>query len=252
MKNAIEAVGVGTAHGKRRVLHGVHLNIAAGCWTSVIGPNGAGKSTLLNVLAGLMPHEGQVRLPLCPAHGPKDKAKYLSWLGQHEKGADDLTVYDLAMLGRLPHCAWLAPPSEHDHAAVKHALERLDVWQWRARSVGQLSGGERQRVLLARALAVEAQVLFMDEPLVNLDPPHQVDWVELVRTLVKQGKTVVSVLHDISLALLADHMVVLANGQVLHHGACDSADTHQAVEQVFDQRIHIQHLAGQWCALPRF
>lgn len=116
--------------------------------------------------------------------------------------------------------------------------------------MGQLSGGERQRVLLARALAVQAPVLLMDEPLANLDPPHQADWLLLVRDLVAQGTTVVSVLHEISLALHADDMVVLQQGRVLQHGACAAAATQRALEQVFDQRIAIHCLEGQWVALP--
>src|SRR5690606_8428424 len=104
-------------------------------------------------------------------------------------------------------------------AAVEQALRATQAWDWRHRALGQLSGGERQRVLLARLLAVQAQVLLMDEPLANLDPPHQADWLLLVRALVVQGTTVVSVLHEVSLALQADDMVVMAAGRVLHHGA---------------------------------
>jgi len=164
--------------------------------------------------------------------------------------ADDLTVYDVAMLGRLPHQPWLSPPSAADHAAVERALRATQAWDWRHRALGQLSGGERQRVLLARLLAVQAQVLLMDEPLANLDPPHQADWLLLVRALVAQGQTVVSVLHEVSLALQADDMVVMAAGRVLHHGACGTAATHAALEQVFDHRIHVRHLDGMWMALP--
>lgn len=250
---AIEANGVQAHYDDRLVLRGVRVSIAAGSWTSIVGPNGAGKSTLLKVLAGLMPHHGEVRYPsaqgVCVS--ARQKAKHLAWLGQHEKGAEDLTVYDLALLGRLPHRAWLAPFTAEDHAAVKQALEMVDAWPWRHRAVGQLSGGERQRVFLARALAVQADVLLMDEPLVNLDPPHQVDWIHWVRALVKQGKTVVSVLHEISLALLADELVVVADGQIVHHGGCDHEHTHRAVEGVFDQRIHIQPVDGMWCVVPR-
>jgi iron complex transport system ATP-binding protein len=116
--------------------------------------------------------------------------------------------------------------------------------------LGQLSGGERQRVLLARALAVQAQVLLMDEPLANLDPPHQADWLGIVRALVEQGVTVVSVLHEVSMALHADAVVVMADGRVLHHGPCGDATTHQALCQVFDQRVAIHAIEGQWVALP--
>jgi iron complex transport system ATP-binding protein len=155
------------------------------------------------------------------------------------------------MLGRLPHQSWLAAPSAADqrgggagaarHAGLGLARPRL----------GQLSGGERQRVLLARALAVQAQVLLMDEPLANLDPPHQADWLAMVRQLVAQGTTVVSVLHEISMALHSDELVIMAEGRVRHQGGSADAATHRALEAVFDQRISIHPLAQQWVALPR-
>ena len=154
------------------------------------------------------------------------------------------------MLGRLPHQAWLAAPSAADHAAVELALRATQAWDWRGRTLGQLSGGERQRVLLARALAVQAQVLLMDEPLANLDPPHQADWLAVVRTLIAEGKTVVSVLHEISMALHADQMVIMAHGRVTHQGDCADPLTHRALEAVFDRRITIHALGDQWVALP--
>jgi iron complex transport system ATP-binding protein len=174
--------------------------------------------------------------------GQRERARALSWLGQGDVGADDLPVYDVAMLGRLPHQPWLAPPSAADRAAVEQALRATQAWDWRERSLGALSGGERQRVLLARALAVEAQVLLMDEPLANLDPPHQADWLALVRALVAQGKTVVSVLHEISIALHADEVVVMDAGRVVHQGASATRQRTARLEQVFDGRIAIHPL----------
>jgi iron complex transport system ATP-binding protein len=180
----------------------------------------------------------------------KQRAQQLAWLGQNETTGDDLTAWDVAMLGRLPHQPWLAAPSEADHAAVEIALKATQAWDWRGRSLGQLSGGERQRVLLARALAVQAQVLLMDEPLANLDPPHQADWLAMVRGLIAQGKTVVSVLHEISMALHADDMLILAQGRVTHQGACIDPATHRALEAVFEQRIRIHAIGEQWVAVP--
>ena len=236
----------------RPVLHGLDISIAAGQWTSIVGPNGAGKSTLLKALAGLLPAAGHVELLGQPLHSlpARTRALQMAWLGQNESTGDDLKVWDVAMLGRLPHQSWLGASNPVDHAAVEQALRATHAWEWRERALGQLSAGERQRVLLARALAVQAQVLLMDEPLANLDPPHQADWLQLVRSLVAQGCTVVSVLHEISMALHADTILVMAQGRITHHGPCADAQTHRAVEQVFDHRLAIHALAGQWVAIP--
>ena len=251
---AISADQVSAGIGKHSILHGISLPVAAGRWTSIVGPNGAGKSTLLKVLAGLLPAQsGRVTLDGRPLHDwpARERARQMAWLGQNEAAADDLTVLDVALLGRLPHQGWLQPPSLADHAAAEAALRQTQAWAWRERPLGQLSGGERQRVLLARALAVGASVLLMDEPLANLDPPHQADWLLLVRSLVAQGCTVVSVLHELSMALQADDVAVLQDGRLQHHGAAHEDATHRALEAVFDHRIAIHCVQGQWLALPR-
>lgn len=235
------------------VLHGVNLSFAAGRWTSVVGPNGAGKSTLLKAMAGLLPVSGRVYLfdQALMAMDRQQRAQQLSWLGQNETASDDLCVWDVVMLGRMPHQDWLAVPNAHDQAVVETALKATQSWAWRERLLGQLSGGERQRVLLARAMAVQAQVMLMDEPLANLDPPHQVDWLEQVRCLTSQNTTVISVLHEVGMALHADDMVVMQAGRVVHQGACADAATHRAVEAVFDQRMAIYQLDGQFVAVPK-
>ena len=249
---AVQASGIRARLGNVEILHDVTLVLPAARWTSVVGPNGAGKSTLLKVLAQLLPCTGQVELLGQPLAGlpARQRAQRLAWLGQNEATADDLTVWDVVMLGRLPHQAWLAAPSAADLAAVEQALKSTQAWDWRSRSLGQLSGGERQRVLLARALAVQAQVLLMDEPLANLDPPHQADWLVVVRQLVAAGTTVVSVLHELSMALHADELVIMAAGRISHQGLCADAVTHRALEAVFDNRIAIHALGSQWIALP--
>ena len=237
----------------RPVLQGITLGLRAACWTSIVGPNGAGKSTLLRTMAGLLPFKGSVELLGRPLGDwpVRERARRLSWLGQAEAAAEDLRVYDLAMLGRLPHQDWLGTPTPADHAAVEHALRATQAWDWRDRGFRQLSGGERQRVLLARALAVQARVLLMDEPLANLDPPHQADWIARVRELVAQGHTVISVLHEMTLALQADDLVVMAAGRVHHHGRCDDPEAHAALRGVFADRIAIHLIDGQRVALPR-
>ena len=250
---ALRVQGLHLSLGHRPVLQGVDASFAAGRWTSIVGPNGAGKSSLLKVLAGLLPAaKGQVFWfdQALQDIQPRLRAQQLAWLGQSEAASDDVRVWDVVMLGRLPHQDWLASPSAQDHAEVTRALLATQAWDWRERRLGALSGGERQRVLLARALAVQAQVLLMDEPLANLDPPYQVDWLQQMRALVAEGKTVVSVLHEIGMALQADALVLMQAGQVVFQGACAQATTHRAVEAVFEQRIAIHAVGQQWVVLP--
>ena len=243
--------------GEREVLRQLSVQIPKGRWTAIVGPNGAGKSTLLRAMAGMrasnQKQSGDVFLQgrkLADWNG-RERAKALAWLGQNQPVSADMAVYDVVMLGRLPHQGWLAPASSADRQAVEQALKRTHAWDWRQRSIGQLSGGERQRVLLARALAVQAQTLLMDEPLANLDPPHQTDWMLTARSLVQQGMTVVSVLHELSFALLADEIIVMQAGQVTHQGSCSDPASHAALEAVFEHRIQVRELDGLWLALPR-
>ncbi len=253
MSIALQTRGLKVALGGHEVLHGMDLDVTAGHWTCVVGPNGAGKSTLLKALAGLLPFHGQVlwqgRSLLEMER--RERALALSWLGQGEATSLDLRVLDVVMLGRLPHQDWWSVPSPADHAMVEAALKATQAWDWRERSLGELSGGERQRVLLARAMAGNAPIMLMDEPLANLDPPHQVDWLEQVQCLKAQGTTVVSVLHEIGMALHADDVVVMDKGQVVHHGPCDHEATRRAMEAVFEHRIRILLADGQWVVVPR-
>lgn len=239
--------------GKRSILHDVALELPAGRWSAIVGPNGAGKSTLLRVLAGLLPCDGSVTLRGRPlADWPKrERACQLAWLGQQEGGGEDLLVWDIAMLGRLPHRPWLAAPTAQDQAIVAGALRAMQAWDLHTRRLGELSGGERQRVLLARLLAVQAPLLLMDEPLAHLDPPHQADWLATVRALVAGGTTVVSVLHELNMALAADDIVVVRAGRVVYHGAAGNPATHQALEAAFDGRIAVRRVEHEWVALPR-
>jgi iron complex transport system ATP-binding protein len=252
MKPALQAKALGLMLGQRAVLHGVDVRIPAGRWTCVVGPNGAGKSSLLKALAGLLPFSGEVRWLGQDLKNldRRQRGLQLSWLGQGEATTLDLRVWDVAMLGRLPHQGWWGTPTAQDEQMCEAALKATQAWDWRERTLGELSGGERQRVLLARAMAANASIMLMDEPLANLDPPHQVDWLEQVHCLRAQGTTVVSVLHEIGMALHADELVVMAQGRITHQGACADPATHRALESVFDDRLAVRELDGQWVALP--
>ena len=248
----IEARGLQIRLGRRAVLQGVDAVFPPG-WTAVVGPNGAGKSTLLRALAGLLPPEsGGVRLDgRTLADWPaRERGQRIAWMAQVTESVSDLSARDVVMLGRIPHLGLVGAPRPQDEAAVEAAMRSTECQDWAHRPLSELSGGERQRVLLARALAVQAPVLLLDEPTAHLDPPHQVALVRLCRALA-QDQVVVSVLHDLNLALQADRLLVLRDGRTVAQGLRDDPLLHRAMETVFDGSIRVQAAGEGWITVPQ-
>ena len=246
------AQAVSVALGRTQALQDVSLAVPSG-WTAIVGPNGAGKSTLLRVFAGLQaPDSGQVQLGGKPlAHWPaRERATQIAWLAQQTDASGELTVREIVHLGRLPRLGLFTAPTAHDEARVDQAMTDAECAPWQQRRLHELSGGERQRVLLARALAVDAHWLLLDEPTTHLDPPHQVALVRLVQRQVRAGTTVLSVLHDLSLALLADRLVVMEGGRIAAVGARDDPALHRALVDVFAGAIRIVPIESRWVAIP--
>ena len=226
--------------GERTVLHDVSCNFEPG-WTAVVGPNGAGKSTLLRALAGLLkPASGQVTLHGKPLtdYAASERGKAIAWLAQQGETTGDLTARETVYLGRLPNIGLFGAPTARDDAIVDAALAATESTAWQHRRLHQLSGGERQRVLLSRALATKSPVLLLDEPTTHLDPPHQVALARLFRRLASTY-TVITVLHDLPLAVQADRMLVMRDGAVTGHGESNDAALHAALVDAFDQAIAV-------------
>jgi iron complex transport system ATP-binding protein len=242
--------------GDRPVLRGLNLQFGPG-WTALVGPNGAGKSTLLRTLAGLLiPESGEIRLDGRPlSDWPlRERARCIAWMAQQADSVGELTVRDVVMLGRLPHQGLFGAETPADYAAVDAAMRATECLEQASRRLAELSGGERQRVLLARALAVEAPVLLLDEPTTHLDPPHQVALVRLMMQLAQQPKTqrtVISVLHDLPLALAADRLIVMAAGEIRAAGSPHDPAVQQTLIEVFGGAIRIERVGQRWVALPR-
>ena len=249
---SLRARQVSVRLGSTQALEDVSLDVRPG-WTAVVGPNGAGKSTLLRVLAGLQAADlGQVELDGTPLGDIplRARARKLAWLAQQGESSGELTAREIVRLGRLPSLGLFAAATAADEAAVDRAIAAAECRAWQDRRLNELSGGERQRVLLARALAVEAPVLLLDEPTTHLDPPHQVVLVRLVRQQVRAGTTVVSVLHDLSFALLADRVVVMDAGRICAESACDDPALHAALVEVFNGAVRIERFESRFIAIP--
>jgi len=244
----LQCRGLQVVLGGRPVLRGIDLDLAPG-WTAIVGPNGAGKSTLLRALAGLQPlNQGEVRLCGDPLSGlpAAQRARRLAWLAQGEQSSGELNVHETVKLGRIAQRGLLGALGSDDARAVAHAMQETGCAAWAYRQLHALSGGERQRVLLARVLATEAPLLLLDEPTTHLDAPHQVALARLFGRLARgvtasgAPRAVVTVLHDLPIALHADRVLVLQAGHLVADGSPASAPLHRALEQVFDQAVRVR------------
>jgi iron complex transport system ATP-binding protein len=228
--------------GSRMVLDSLSLDISRGCWTSIIGPNGCGKSTLLKTLAGLIaPERGAVTLEGKPlkAWPRRERAKRVAWLPQSTEPSD-LTVQDCVGLGRFAYTGWLGNRRPGDEEAIGRALEATGAADWAHRRVSTLSGGERQRVNLARLLAVEASILLLDEPTTHLDPPHQIDIARILRQQARGCEgTIVSAIHDMAVALMADRVVVMGARSLIGHGSVSQALEGDWLTRAFGTPVNI-------------
>jgi iron complex transport system ATP-binding protein len=189
--------------------------IVPGELVALVGPNGAGKSTLLRALAGLVAHGGTATwrdAPLAQLDG-RTRARTVAYLPQDPPVHWPLAAREVVALGRLPHRAYGAGETAADTAAVTAAMRQTDTLGFATRSVDRLSVGERARVLLARALAVEAPVLLVDEPIAMLDPYHQLDVMGTLRSYAagngSEPRLVIAVLHDLGLAARFCNRVLL-------------------------------------------
>lgn len=237
MSARLSAEGISARRGGRLVLNDISVAVAAGELLVILGPNGAGKSTLLSVLAGLEPPaSGSVRLDgkelsAIPAGA---LARRRGYLPQGGGLAWNLAVEAVVGLGRLPHRGRLGGMSAEDNAAVAAALDATGTAALSRRLMATLSGGERARVLLARVLAGAPDLLLADEPLLNLDPAHQLRILDVLRAEADRGAAVVLVLHDLALAArVADRVLVLKGGQAVAAGPADETLVPQVLGPAF-------------------
>lgn len=250
----LTACSVSVALGGRTVLDQVDCEIRGGELVGLLGPNGAGKTTLLRTLAGLeTARRGRVQLLQQPIgdYTPVDRARRLAYMPQGGQCHWPLSVGQVVALGRLPHRApWGQIPAS-DRQAVQRAMIAADVAALADRPTTELSGGERTRVLLARALAVESQLLLVDEPTAGLDPAHQLAVMGVLKSRAQSGSGVVVVLHDLTLAArFCDRLVLLAEGRVVVEGAPRQVLTAEYLQRVYAIEAHHAHTQDGMLVVP--
>lgn len=219
-------------------LSDVSVDIQVGEQIAIVGPNGAGKSTLLKAIAGLQPiTSGEVRFfgaeraePNAIAYVPQ--RLQVDW-------RFPVSVRDVVLMGRVGRIGLLRRPSRHDRLLAQRALERVGLAAFADRQIGQLSGGQQQRVFLARALAQEARLLLMDEPLVGLDIPSQDEIFRALAALRTEGVTILTALHDLQQAARYFDRVMLLNRRLIAYAPAREAFTAANLVATYGGHLHL-------------
>lgn len=237
MTHRLQADALTLRYEQRTISSNLSLSIPDGAFTVIVGPNACGKSTLLRALARLLaPAAGQVLLDQRPIgeFPAREVARQLGLLPQSATAPDGITVADLVARGRYPHQSFLRQWSKADEQAVQQAMAATGVAELAERPLNELSGGQRQRVWIAMVLAQQTPILLLDEPTTYLDIAHQIELLDLLADLNRQGRTVVAVLHDLNQACrYATHLVAMKDGAIVASGAPAQIFTEALVEQVF-------------------
>lgn len=232
--------------GPVKALAGISLDVDPGQLLVIIGPNGSGKSTLLRCLAGLLePTAGEVLLDGQPLRRirPRDRARRIAMVPQFLPALPDVAVLAFVLGGRYAWFERFAGPTANDVRVARDALAQADIAGVEQRFMSELSGGQRQRVLIARALAQQAEILLVDEPTASLDPEHQIRVFALIAELVRMGRSVVVVTHDLNLASqFAGRIVLLDGGGVVAGGAVEDVLQPGVLAPVYGRHLHYGRL----------
>ena len=171
--------------------------------------------------------------------GRLERARQVAVVQQNASIQFDFTVFDFILLGRLPHKKWLERTGPTDYEVVERVIDDLQLKPLKKRLITSLSGGERQRVLLAQSIVQESDILLLDEPTTHLDMFHQLDFMKHIQALTAEGKTVIAVFHDLTLASrFTDNALILHKGKQVAFGKTEQVITPELVRDVF--RIEIE------------
>lgn len=226
------------------VVQEITLDFLPGEVLVLLGPNGSGKSTLLKAALGLIPlMSGQALYDGVDIRemNRRQVAQRAAFLTQ-SRNIPSIQALRMVLHGRFPYLSYPRRYGQRDYQIARAAMEHTGCGEYEEKNVSELSGGQRQSVYLAMALAQQTETVFMDEPTTYLDISRQLQIMQTARTLARQGKAVVLVLHDLALALReADRLAVCKQGRLVACGAPDEVYGSGALDQAFSVRVHRMH-----------
>lgn len=244
MSAAIEIQNLIFAYGARRVLDGISLAIGKGEMVGVLGPNGSGKTTLLKILSGVLRVRGAVRLGgrVIEDYTRSELSRLAAVVPQESAIHFPFTAAEIVLMARASHHGRLALESAADLDAARRSMAATETAELADRYLHELSGGEKQRVLIARALAQEAEILLLDEPAAFLDLKHQKGVFDLMRRLNgERGLTIVAALHDLNLAALYfPRLLLLGDGKIFRDGLPEEVLTEANIRAVYGVEVRVE------------
>ncbi|MBN6888531.1 metal ABC transporter ATP-binding protein [Cytobacillus horneckiae] len=235
--NPVDVKNLTVAYQKKAVLKNVTFTVPEGKLIGIIGPNGAGKSTLIKAVLGLIPKaSGEVKI-----YNKKYRAKDRIVGYVPQRGSVDwdfpTSALDVVLMGRYGHVGWFKRPSKQDNQIARECLEKVGMEGYADRQISQLSGGQQQRVFLARALAQDAKVYFMDEPFVGVDAATERAIIDLLNELKSQGKTVLVVHHDLQTVKDYFDDCLLLNVETIASGPTEQVFTMENLHQTYGGKL---------------
>lgn len=232
------------SYSRKPVLWGVDLTLPKGVLAGIIGPNGAGKSTLLKSVMGLTDFSsGYVKLLGKDLDEVRTKVSYVP---QRESVDWDFpaSVIDVVLMGRYPKLGLFRRPRKADKDVAMDCLEKVGMQAYANRQISQLSGGQQQRVFLARALAQDAEIYFMDEPFAGVDAATEAAIIELLREMTSKGKTVVVVHHDLQSAIDYFSWILLINMRLVAAGPTEKVFTQELLQETYGGKLTLLSRVG--------
>ncbi|MEJ8547703.1 metal ABC transporter ATP-binding protein [Brevibacillus borstelensis] len=227
------------AYQKKPVLRNVNISVPEGKLIGIIGPNGAGKSTFIKAVQGLIPTASGT----AEVYGKPfaQQRRSVGYVPQRESVDWDFPTdaLDVVLMGRYGRLGWFRRPGKADREFAMECLKKVGMADYADRQISQLSGGQQQRVFLARALAQEAQLYFMDEPFAGVDAATERAIIQLLNDLKKQQKTVLVVHHDLQTVDEYFDWVILLNRRVIAAGPVKETFTAETLQKTYGGRLQV-------------